>query len=218
MTEDTGVIDEQVAEAQVADQSNEPRVSDKDFNFERLREAAEASKQEAEYWRMQALQQQQAKQQQPQNDGFDLDKYADDDVPTYGELKKLKAAERRQNEQYLQQINELKMQSQHADYADVIKNYLPDVLQEDPDLAIAIKDNPMVQKLAYRLAKSSPKYHENRLAKQNSSVLNKINENMSRPAPATARKSVAAFSDDVKYDQMSDEQIMATFNMAKAMS
>lgn len=219
MTEDTGVIEEQIAAAPEAEaQAQAQQVSDKELNFTRLREAAEAAKAEAEYWRMNAIQQQQQAQQKPRADEFDLNRFADDDIPTYGELKKLKAQENMERAQHLQKLKELEMRSQYSDYAEVVKTYLPDVLQEDPDLAVAIKDNPMMQKLAYKLAQASPKYHEQRLAKQNSAVMNKIAENTSRPAPANARKNVAAYGEDTAVANMSDDQIMATFNMAKARS
>lgn len=219
MTEDTGVIEEQLAAAPEAEaQAEAQQVSDKELNFTRLREAAEAAKAEADYWRMNAMQQQQ-NQQKPNVDQFDLNKFADDDVPTYGELKRMKAQENQERAQHLQKLKELEMRSQYNDYAEVVKTYLPDVLQEDPDLAIAIKDNPMMQKLAYKLAQTSPKYHEQRLAKQNSAVMNKIAENTSRPAPSNARKNaVVGYSEESQMSGMSDDQIMATFNMAKARS
>lgn len=218
MTDQDGVNEMQVAEASAEEGINtqqQHQVSDKELNFERLRQAHDMTRQEAEYWKMQALSQQ---GQKPQSDDFNLDQRADDDVPTYGELKKLRARDEAKQNQFLQKMKEMEMRTQYSDYSEVVKNFLPDVLQEDPDLAIAIKDNPMMQKLAYKLAQASPRYHEQRLAKQNTAVMNKIAENTSRPQPANSRKNVASYSENSQINAMSDDDIMATFNMAKAMS
>lgn len=206
--------EEALTEAPVAEvQQVQP--SDKELNFQALRESLEQQKRHNEYLQAQLAQQMQQRQQ----DHSDVSQYRDDDIPTYGELKKLMQRQEQDKAYIAQKLRDLEMKTRHSDYEEVVRNFLPDVLQEDPDLADAIKNSAQMEKLAYRLAKSSPKYHEKRLVQQNSAAIDKIVENTSRPQPATtARKSVTGQSEEAKIASMSDEDIMAMFNMAKARS
>lgn len=217
MTDENEGVQEQVAEAQQAEQAQQPeQLSDKEINFRAIREANELLKRQNDYLQMQLMEKQQ--QQPKQESDFDLNSFKDDDIPNYGELKRIFDKEKRERTQYLEKIKDLEIRSQYQDYNEVINKYLPDVLQNDPDLALAIKDNPQMHKLAYKLAQASPKYHEQRLAKQNASTVNKIVENSNRPQPASARKNVAMHSEDSTINAMSDNDIMRVFNMAKARS
>lgn len=211
-----GVTQEPVAEVQAPEPVQTQQAS-KEMNFEALREKVDALKQQNDFLQMQ-LMERQTPQKQPQQDSIDLNQFRDDDIPTYGELKKILQKEERQRAKYLEKIKDLEMRSEHNDYADVVREYLPDVLQEDPDLAIAIKDNPMMHKLAYRLAQASPKYHEKRLAKQNEASLNRIVENTTRAQPANVRKNISVQDEEARMASMSDQQLMDMFNMAKARS
>lgn len=214
MTEETqGVTPEPVAQVQTTEAS-QPQVTDKELNFKALRENYEALKRQNDLLQMQLAQNEAA----PQRQDVDLNQFRDDDIPTYGELKKLFNQEQKQRSQYLEQIKDLQMRTQYNDYSDVVKQYLPDVLQEDPDLALAIKDNPQMHKLAYRLAQASPRYHEHRLAKQNNAAVNRIVENTTRPQPATATKNISVQDEEARMSSMSDQQLWDMFNMAKARS
>lgn len=216
MTEDNqGVTNEPVAEAQAEMQDAPQHVSDKEMNFEAFRQEVQNLKAQNDYLQRQMWEKQQP---QPQPDEFDLSKMRDDDIPTYGELKKMRQQEDKDRRQYMQQLKDLEARSQYQDYDKVIKEYLPDVLQEDPDLANAIKDSPHLHKLAYKLAQASPKYHQQKLAAQNQNAVNKIVENSSRPQPATSRKGASYQDEEVRMASMSDDQIWDMFNMAKARS
>lgn len=216
MTEDNqGVTNEPVAEAQAEMQDAPQHVSDKEMNFEAFRQEVQNLKAQNDYLQRQMWEQ---KQPQPQPDEFDLSKMRDDDIPTYGELKKMRQQEDKDRRQYMQQLKDLEARSQYQDYDKVIKEYLPDVLQEDPDLANAIKDSPHLHKLAYKLAQASPKYHQQKLAAQNQNAVNKIVENSTRAQPATSRKGASYQDEEVRMASMSDDQIWDMFNMAKARS
>lgn len=216
MTEDNqGVIAEPVAEAPVEMQDAPQHVSDKEMNFEAFRQEVQNLKAQNDYLQRQMWEKQQP-QQQP--DEFDISKMRDDDIPTYGELKKLRQQEDKERRQYMQQLKDLEARTQYQDYDKVIKEYLPDVLHEEPDLANAIKDNPHLHKLAYKLAQSSPRYHQQKLAAQNQNAVNKIVENSSRPQPATSRKGASYQDEEVRMQSMTDDQIWDAFQMAKARS
>jgi hypothetical protein len=215
--ETTGVTAESVAAVPteaVQQQDVQPTVSDKELNFKTLREKAETLERQNEWLQMQNMQLQQT-QNKPPPEETSLN---DDDLMTVGEFRKLRAKEKASQQSYEEKIRDLEMRSRHSDYEEVIKTYLPDVLQEDPDLAVAIKDNPQMHKLAYKLAQASPKYHQERLAKQNSGVINKMVENASRPQPANARKSATIGDPDARLASMTDDDLMRVFQMAKARS
>ena len=158
----------------------------------------------------------QPQQQVPQQDSFDLNNVRDDDIPTYGDLKKVLNREAQEKSYLYNKINELELRSKYSDVDDVINQYLPDALKDEPDLEQAVKSNPQLKRLAYKLAQSSPKYHQERLAKSNQSAINKIVENSTRPQPASSRKNVAVQNEEARYSNMSDEDILKNFNMAKA--
>lgn len=218
MSEEENVgVKEPTAEAQEApqEQAQQPQ-SDKEINFKAQREVIENLKRQNDLLQMQLMQQQQPAQQQQQD--FDLENFKDDDIPNYGELKRIFQKDRQERHKYLEKIKDLEMRSSHQDYEKVIRDYLPDVLQDDPDLALAIKDNPQMHKLAYKLAQASPRYHQEKLLQKNEASVQKIVENTTRPQPANARKNVVAQDEESRYKNMSDDDIMRVFNMAKARS
>lgn len=222
MTDETslGVTEEPVAEVQISaqEQSPEPQLSDKEINFRAIREANETLKRQNDLLQMQLAQREMQESSQKRSNDLDLNAVNDDDIPTYGDLKRLRAQEDRERKIYMEKIKDMEMRGKHKDYDKVIREYLPDVLQDEPDLAEAIKENPMLHKLAYKLAQASPKYHQERLAKANSSAVEKIVANSTQPQPGGSRKNVAVQDEDSRLANMSDDQLWATFNMAKARS
>ncbi len=76
----------------------------------------------------------------------------DDDVLTVGEAKK--QLNKLQNDHRLS-IEELKMQQTYSDYQEIVRNYLPDILKEDPELRVEIEHAKNPYRLAYSLAKRS---------------------------------------------------------------
>lgn len=212
MTDESQGVIEPTAEVQ-QETSQEAPVSDKEINFRAIREANENLKRQNEFLQMQLMQQEQTR---PQSDVRPSLK--EDDLLTYGEYQKLQASFEREKSELKSKLDEIEMRARHSDYNEVIQKYLPEVLQDDPDLAYAIKDNPRMQKLAYRLAQSSPKYHQERLVKQNASAVDRIVENSTRAQPANARKNITVQDEEARMMNMSDEDLWKQFNMAKARS
>lgn len=192
------------------------QLSDKEMNFRALESKAEAL--EAHNQMMQARIYEFEKSQQRPTQQQQQVEYADDDIPTWGELKRVRESEQQEVNRLKQELKDLRMRANHTDYDETIRNYLPDVLQENPDLAKAIKDNPLMHELAYKLAQASPRYHQDRLAKANEASINKMVDNSNRTHPATSRKTVTVHDEDMKVKSMSDAQVLAMFNMAKARS
>jgi hypothetical protein len=204
--ENTGVI-EPTAEVQ----HETPQVSDKEINLGRLREKAETLERQNNMM-MQRMMELERRGQETQSQ----QKYNDDDIPTYGDLNKIRQQDQQEVNHLKEMIADLKMRGQYTDYDKTVREYLPDILKDDPDLAMAIKDNPQMHKLAYKLAQASPRYHQEKLASQNSDKVQRIVENASRPQPSNARKAPIVADEDASLRSMSDTDIMRTFNMAKA--
>lgn len=222
MTDEATGVTEPAAEVQtgvmesVAETHAEPQVSDKDINFRAVRQELQDLKRQNEYLQMQMMQRE-APQPQTQEE-FDLNKFRDDDIPTYGELKKLRQQEERERKRFQESVREIQVRSKHSDYDEVVNGYLKDVLEQDPDLALAIKDSPKMYELAYKLAQSNPKYHQKKLVAQNQAAVDRIVDNASRPLPASSRKNVMVHDEEARMSAMSDEQILTMFNMSKARS
>lgn len=208
MTDEVNGVTEPVAEVQ---ETSSP-MSDKEQNFMALRTKAEALERQNHLMqsRLMEIERNQQKQQQPS--------YSDDDIPTWGDLQRVREDDASKITELKEELADIRMRSKHSDYEQTIKDYLPDVLTEEPDLALAIKDNPLMHKLAYRLAQGSPRYHQEKLAKANQATVDRIVENTTRPAPATSRKNVTMQDEDARISAMSDTDIMSMFNMAKARS
>ncbi len=221
MTDETsqGVTDEPVAEVQeqAQVQSQEPQLSDREINLRNIANANEQLRRQNDLLQMQLAQREMQQSSKKSND-LDLNSTNDDDIVTYADLKRLEAQRDRKYSQNTEKLKDMEMRSKHKDYDRVIREFLPDVLQDNPDLAEAIKDNPRLHELAYTMAKASPRYHQERLAKANSSAVDKIVANSTNPQPGGSRKNASVQDEDSKLANMSDEQLWATFNMAKARS
>lgn len=225
MTEPTQGVQEAVAEPQasVEPQVQQP-VSDAETNLRALRDKLEATERQYQFVQQQnelykqQMQNQQFQQNQKQEPQFDLESTRDDDIPSYGDIKKTNRQLKAELGRLNAKLDNIEMRSRANDYDSVIKEYLPDVLKDDPDLAEDIQRSPRLGKLAYRLAQASPRYHEARLSKQRAPDTQTMSDNANRPQPAQSRKTMAVMSEDAQMANMSDEQIMSIFNMAKARS
>lgn len=196
----------------VQDNAATQQQTDKEINFSAFREKQDILERQNNFLQQKIMEMERS-QQQPQTKQHE---YADDDLPTWGDIKKVLGQYKQENESVLNELRELKTRNRYNDYEETIRDYLPDVLKEEPELAQAIQNNPAMHKLAYRLAKSSDKYHENRLSKVNQNQVDRIVANNERPTPSTSRKTVMVQDENAKLEAMSDAQIMEMFNMAKA--
>lgn len=200
---------DQVSEAQNVEATQQ---TDKENNFRAITEKTNILERQNQYLQ-QKIMEMERRQQEPQTNSRDL---SDDDVPTYGDLKRELRGIKDENTKVLNKLRELETRGRYDDYEETIQQYLPDVLKEDPELAEAIQNNPAMHKLAYRLAKSSDRYHESRLAKVNQPQVDRIVENTTRPTPSTGRKTVMVQDENARIESMTDAQIMEMFQMAKA--
>jgi hypothetical protein len=98
------------------------------------------------------MQSQQSQPQATQKDEFDG--VSEDDVLTVGELKKILS---NKENQYQTSIQELKMAQKHPDYEQVVTQYLPEVLNQNPGLRKTLQSSQDYE-LAYHLAKNSDAY------------------------------------------------------------
>ncbi len=139
----------------------------------------------------------------------DFGNLQDDDVLTVGDAKR--QLSKIQNE-YKMSVEELRMQTAHSDYTDVVKNYLPDVLRDDPDLRVEIENAVNPYKLAYKLAKRSDKYLTEQKKNTKNETAERILENANRPGSLSAVGSTAPKSKSGNWKSMSDKDFMAQVN------
>lgn len=207
MTEQDGVT------GQVADVQATEQMSAKEFNFRALEEKTQQLERQNQMLNAKLMEMERAKYEAPPSQEREV---SEDDIVSYGDLKKIRQRDQEELSRFKEQLNELTMQTKYQDYQRTIKEYLPDVLKEDPELALAIKDNPMMHRLAYKLAQASPRYHQEKTVKGNSAAVDKIIENANRPTPSNARKNVMVQDEEAKLTNMTEQQIWDVFNTAKA--
>lgn len=139
----------------------------------------------------------------------DFGELQDDDILTVGEAKKQLGAIKRD---YQMSVEEIKMQQSFSDYNDVVKNYLPDILKEDPDLRIEIEHAKNPYKLAYNLAKRSARYQKEKTQNTKNATADRILENANKPGSLSAVGSTAPKSTNGNWKSMSDADFMKQVN------
>ncbi|HLT42783.1 MAG TPA: hypothetical protein VKZ95_08775 [Sphingobacteriaceae bacterium] len=212
MSEDEGVTEHA---ADVQDSGHQEQMSAKEYNFRALEEKTNNLERQNQMLNAKLMEVERMKYEASQRQ-VEEPAIREDDIPTYGDIRKIRQKDQEELSVLKEQLNDLKMRSMYSDYQQTVKEYLPDVLKEDPELALAIKDNPMMHRLAYKLAQASPRYHQEKIAKNNDAAVNKIIENSSRPTPSNARKSATVQDEDAKLANMTEQQIWNMFNTAKA--
>lgn len=146
------------------------------------------------------------KANQPKPPEDDFGNLQDDDVLTVGEAKK---QIQQIKQDYRLSVEELKMQQTYSDYQEVVKNYLPDVLKEDPELRAEIENAKNPYKLAYRLARRSERYLSEKTQTKKNETATRILENASKPGSLSAVGSTAPKSQMGNWKSMSDKDFMA---------
>ena len=137
---------------------------------------------------------------QPQDDGL-----KDDDVLTVGEAKRYLNQQSRKTET---ELAELKMQQSYPDYAEVVRNFLPQAIKEDPELRDEIQNAQNPFKLAYKLAKRSDAYQKVQREKMSSPEAVRAIANSQRPGNLSSVGSVSPASQVNSYKSMSDADFM----------
>lgn len=132
-----------------------PQPSQQELNFKALREEVDRIKAERDEFRqnldlLRANVQQQQQPPTPQEKKKFLDGLADNDVPNVAEIRQ--AFEQREAE-YQMRIEELQVQQQHSDYAEVLEKYTAPLLKQKPHLAEGIYGARNKALYAYELGK-----------------------------------------------------------------
>ena len=141
----------------------------------------------------------QAKQNQPAPPPED--NYADDDVMTFGEFKKL-AGQYQSN--INQKLSEMEMAKKFPDYEDVILKYLPEVIKEDPSISESLQ-RTQDYKLAYRLAKSSDAYRRDHKQTKKSADAERLVANSQRTGSLSSVGGTTPISMAKRYKDMTDD-------------
>lgn len=133
----------------------------------------------------------------------------DDDVLTVGEAKKYMQAI--QNE-YKMSVEELKMHQSNPDYGDVVRKYLPAVLEENPELREDILNAKNPYKLGYYLAKNSEQYKSEQRKAKKSEKAERILKNAEQSGSLASVGQTSTSQSNKAWSQMSDEEFMRNVN------
>lgn len=155
---------------------------------------------------MSLLQSNQAAQSKKKDDFEDL---TDNDVLTVGEAKKF--IQNFSKEQQLA-VEELKISQQYPDYSEVVRNYLPEVLKNDPDLKDVITNAPNPYKAAYYLAKRSDGYLKNKRQSSRSKEAKEAVENLQRPGTLSSVGTGVSGTASKGYKTMNDADFRKLMN------
>lgn len=150
----------------------------------------------------------QANQVQPQQakPKDEFDGLSEDDVLT---VKDLKRALGDKEKQFQMTIQELRMTQKYPDYQQVVTQYLPEVIKQNPSLANTLQ-NSQDYELAYYLAKNSEGYKsEHKKAKKNADA-ERIVQNANRAGSLSSVGQTSPISEAKRYKDMSDDEFKKT--------
>jgi len=134
---------------------------------------------------------------------------ADDDVVTYGEIKKMYG---QIENQYKMSVEELRIQQKHPDYNETVTKYLPDVIKENPALKTTLENDSNRYELAYFLSKNSDAYRGDNKKAKKSADAQRIVDNGNRAGSLSAVGSTAPSSQVNDFKSMSDDDFMKRAN------
>lgn len=151
----------------------------------------------------------QANNEAPKKESETFDGLTDNDVLTVGEAKKfMKSFSKDQT----LALEELKMSQQHSDYNEVVRNFLPEVLKNDPDLKDMIVNAPNPYKAAYYVAKRSDGYLKKKRHSSRSPEAREAVENLQRPGNLSSVGTGVSGSASKSYKSMSDGDFRKLIN------
>lgn len=142
------------------------------------------------------LKYQQQSQQAPQQE-----EYSDDDVLTYRDLKR---ALSQKEKQIKVTLDELKMMQKHPDYEEVITQYLPEVLKQNPGLRSSLQETQNYE-LAYYLAKNSDAYKSKSKEKKRNADAERIVKNSQQSGSLSSMGATSPLNTARRYKDMSDD-------------
>ncbi len=129
---------------------------------------------------------------------------ADDDILTVGEAKKyIKSLD----DNYRSSIQEIRFSQANTDYEEVVRQYLPEVIKENPRLRETLQNNSDFE-LAYHLAKNSKGYREANFGKTIHPDAEKLVQNTQRAGSLSQTGSTAPVNSVKNYKQMTDADFM----------
>jgi len=134
---------------------------------------------------------------------------SDHDVLTVGDAKKVLGQIERKRQM---EMEELKMSQTFPDYNDVIRNYLPKILSEDPELRAEIENARNPYKMAYKLAKQSTQYVDEQRCKKKSDDAERIIANSQKTGSLSAVGSPSPITKASFYKSMSDDEFRKVMN------
>lgn len=149
---------------------------------------------------MSLIQSRQSSNQPKQQDEFDG--LSDEDVLTVGEAKKFIS---KLDSQYKMNIQELKMTQKYPDYQEVVTQYLPEVLKQNPGLRDSLIKTQDYE-LAYYLAKNSDSYKGATKKAKKSADAERIVQNANRAGSLSSVGQTSPISEAKRYKNMSDEE------------
>jgi len=143
----------------------------------------------------------QSNSSQPQKAKDEFDDMSEDDVITVRELKK---ALGEKEKQFNMTIQELKMTQKYPDYQQVITQYLPEVIKQNPSLASTLQHSQDYE-LAYYLAKNSDSYKKEYKKTKKSAEAERIVQNANRAGSLSSVGQTTPMSEAKNYKHMSDD-------------
>lgn len=153
---------------------------------------------------MSLMMSQQQQQQSAPKPKDDFDGLQDDDVLTVGEFKKAFSQKERQ---YQMSIEELRMTQKHPDYQEVVTQYLPEVLKNNPGLRNTLQQSQDFE-LAYHLAKNSDAYRSHNKQVKKNVEAEKMLENAQRSGSLASVGQNSPINQAKRYKDMSDAEFM----------
>lgn len=138
-----------------------------------------------------------------------LNSLSDHDVLTVGEAKKFLGQIERKRKM---EMEEIKMTQTHPDYSEVIRNYLPKVLSEDPELRVEIENARNPYKMAYMLAKKSTAFVEQERTKKKSEDAERIIANSQKTGNLSAVGTQSPISKASFFKSMSEDEFRKVMN------
>lgn len=144
----------------------------------------------------------QANQSRPQETPKDdFDGLSEDDVLTVKDLKK---ALSQKEQQFQMTIQELKMTQKYPDYQEIVTQYLPDVLKQNPGLRDTLAKSQDYE-LAYYLAKNSDSFKKNHKQTKKNADAERIVQNANRAGSLSSVGQTSPISEAKRYKDMSDD-------------
>lgn len=156
--------EQNIPEAPQADASQ----TDKDHNFRLMRQRYDELKRENEELKRRKA------DEHAVNREVDADEYSDDDIPTFGDVKKELSKIKKQYE-----LDSVPLR--YPDYYEVIK-FVEPMIKDNPALVQAIENSPNPRETAYQFVKSSYAYN----SAKGKNDTKKIEENLKKPLSSEA--------------------------------